>query len=102
MLVRLFPLFLLFGVVLAAPAAAQIDQRQANQQQRIDNGVASGTLTANEATRLQNQQTRIANTEDRMRASGGGLGYREGAYINARQNRASATIARKKRNARYN
>ena len=34
-----------------------IDQRQANQEQRIDQGIASGQLTQREAGRLEQQAT---------------------------------------------
>ncbi|MFO1296993.1 MAG: hypothetical protein U1F25_11305 [Rubrivivax sp.] len=50
----------------AAPAAAastpRIDQRQANQERRIDQGVASGQLTARRA--IEAQQGHIDRAED--------------------------------------
>ncbi len=59
----------------AAPAAAGastpgIDQRQANQEKRIDNGVASGQLTRREAHRLERQQHRINHAENQAKADG--------------------------------
>ncbi|MCL4723587.1 MAG: hypothetical protein KJZ90_04885 [Rhodocyclaceae bacterium] len=59
---------LLFSA-LSLPALAQvastprIDQRQANQQQRIEQGVQSGALTQQEAARLQHGQ-RIEHAQD--------------------------------------
>ncbi|HRE13254.1 MAG TPA: hypothetical protein PLD37_03560, partial [Usitatibacteraceae bacterium] len=51
------------AAALASPAFAQstprIDQRQANQEKRIDQGVASGSLTQQEAARLQKGQARV-------------------------------------------
>ena len=60
------------GLALAAPAMAdtRIDQRQANQQQRIEQGIRSGQLTAGEATRLERGQARIVRMERRALADG--------------------------------
>lgn len=61
---------------LAAPVVAQstetprLDQRQINQQNRIDQGVQSGTLNSNEQTRLNAGQQRIANREANAKADG--------------------------------
>jgi len=51
-------------------ATPRIDQRQANQQQRIDQGVASGNLTQQEAARMDKGQDRIQNMEDKAKADG--------------------------------
>lgn len=62
--------------VLALPALAQsssaprIDQRQDNQQQRIDQGVQSGALTEKEAARLDKGQQRVQNMENKAAADG--------------------------------
>jgi len=60
------------GLALAAPAMAdtRIDQRQANQEQRIEQGIRSGQLTAGEATRLERGQARIVRMERRALADG--------------------------------
>lgn len=47
-----------------------VDQRQANQERRIDQGVASGSLTHREANRLERGQQRVANMEARAKADG--------------------------------
>lgn len=63
------------ALVLPALAFAQantprVDQRQANQQQRIDQGVASGSLTQREANRLDRGQQHVENMENRAKADG--------------------------------
>ena len=46
------------------PAATpRVDQRQANQQQRIDQGVQSGQLTGKEAARLEKGQAQVEKKE---------------------------------------
>jgi hypothetical protein len=83
----------------AMPAEARINQRQNHQQQRIANGISKGSLTAREAVRLEQQQTRIARYEARSRADGGGLNFNERARIETLQDRSSRTIRNQKRDA---
>ena len=53
------------------PAATPgIDQRQANQQKRIDQGVKSGELTQKEAARLEKGQEKVQKMEDKAKADG--------------------------------
>ena len=47
-----------------------IDQRQINQQQRIDQGVQSGALTNREANHLEKSQERIQGMEDKAKSDG--------------------------------
>ncbi len=59
----------------AGPALAQtntpnIDQRQQNQQQRIDQGVQSGALTTREAARLEKGQEHVQTMENKAKADG--------------------------------
>lgn len=60
----------------ALPAAAQtqstprIDQRQQNQERRIDQGVKSGQLTGKEAVRLEKGQARVQKMENKATADG--------------------------------
>lgn len=64
-------LLLLAALPLAASAqTGLIDQRQANQQKRIDEGIKKGELTTSEASRLQKKQQRIEKMEDRAKADG--------------------------------
>jgi len=82
---------LMAATMIATPALAGVNGRQASQQHRIAQGWRSGELTGREAARLESQQHRIHRTEHRMRASGG-MNPRERARLLARQDRASANI----------
>ncbi|MCK9990240.1 MAG: hypothetical protein WA112_03255 [Rugosibacter sp.] len=55
---------------LAQTATPHIDQRQINQQQRIGQGVQSGTLTNREANHLEQAQERIQGMEDKAKGDG--------------------------------
>ncbi|HZV55763.1 MAG TPA: hypothetical protein VFF82_12575 [Rhodocyclaceae bacterium] len=85
----------------AVPAFAQsaatpgIDQRQANQERRIDQGVASGQLNARETARLERGQQRVENMETRAK-SDGVVTKGERAKIHAAQDRQSKRIYRQK------
>lgn len=65
-------------LILAVPLAAfaqntstpRVDQRQANQERRIEQGVQSGSLTPREAARLERGQAHVQNIEDRAKADG--------------------------------
>lgn len=93
-------LTVLTSAALANPTdSPRIDQRQINQEQRIDQGVASGSLTPREAGRLEAQQARIEQREQRLK-SDGVLTAKERARLARDQNRASKTIYRKKHNLR--
>lgn len=76
-----------------------IQQREVNQQNRIDQGIQSGQLTPHEAGRLEAQQARIQQSEARMK-SDGKLTRKERAKLTREQNRASRNIYRKKHNSR--
>ena len=76
-------------------ATPRIDKRQANQQKRIDQGIASGNLTQKEADRLKTEQARNARAEERAKADGV-VTKKERARLNARENRSSKHIARQK------
>lgn len=78
-----------------------VDQRQANQDKRIEQGVATGALRASEAARLEKQQDRIQTMEDKAKADGQ-VTRKERAKLHAAQDGASHTIARKKHNRRTN
>ncbi len=63
------------AIVLPTFAFAQantpgIDQRQVNQEHRIDQGIASGSLTQREANRLERGQQHVDNIENRAKADG--------------------------------
>lgn len=54
----------------ATTSTPRIDQRQANQAQRIEQGVASGALTARETQRLEHGQAHVQRMEDKAVADG--------------------------------
>jgi hypothetical protein len=91
------------GLVVAflhVPAMAQTDdpgiqKRMENQENRIEQGIASGQLTPRETGRLEAQQTKIKQDELRMK-SDGVLTAREQAKLTREQNRASRRIYRQK------
>ncbi len=86
---------LMTGMAFAEAEAPVIDQRQINQEQRIDQGIERGQLNEREADRLNNRQERINKLENRAK-SDGVMTKRERARITAAQDRASRHIAREK------
>jgi hypothetical protein len=91
-------------IATAAPALAdRIDARQANQMQRIEQGLRSGQLTRDEYHRLMDQQREIARLE-RILERDGRLSYSDRARLNYLQNQASASIWWEKHDSqtRYN
>lgn len=79
-----------------------VNRRQDNQQDRIYNGVQNGSLTQNEYDRLQNQQSKLAAQEARLRASGDGLSPAERARLEAEQDALSRNIHRQKNDGQSN
>jgi hypothetical protein len=82
----------------ATPSTPRVDQREANQQKRIDQGVASGQLTARETRRLERQQLRIARAESNAKADGV-VTPAERRQLQRMQDRASKNIYRQKHDA---
>ena len=80
------------GIALAQTA---IDARQAEQQRRINQGIASGQVNKAEAARLQQGQTRVQNMETKAMADGK-VTKKEAAQINHTQNQQSRKIFREK------
>ena len=76
-------------------AGARIDQRQANQQKRIDAGVKSGELNKKEAARMEKGQARVQKMEDKARADGK-IDKKEARKIEHAQDHQSKAIAREK------
>ena len=87
--------------VLVAPAWAQttstprIDQRQENQQRRIQQGEKSGALTPKEADRLEKGQARVQKMENKA-AADGKITAKERRKIEKAQDRQSRRIYREK------
>lgn len=56
--------------LLSVQAGASVDQRQVNQEMRIQQGVDSGALTAREAAKLERGQVGVQRMEARAAADG--------------------------------
>ncbi|MGC2196286.1 MAG: hypothetical protein WA628_16565 [Terriglobales bacterium] len=79
------------------PRVNQVNHREANQQKRIGNGVANGTLTSKQATHLEKRETAVQNREQAdMAKHNGHLTKTEQRGINRQQNRISRSIVRDK------
>jgi hypothetical protein len=79
--------------------AAVEAQRDANQQERIEQGLQSGQLSTKEAGRLEREEQHIDRQEAHALKSGGAVTPQEKARINREQNAVSNTIYRGKHNA---
>jgi hypothetical protein len=99
--------YVLAGVIVAAlsaPAFAQstdtkstprIDQRQANQEKRIEKGEKSGQLNQKEAARLEKGQAHVQKVEGKAVADGT-MTKKERAHIEHAQDVQSKKIYREK------
>ncbi len=76
-----------------------LERREDRQQDRINQGIGSGSLNRRETYHLEKQQARIDRTEDRFRSSGGKLTNRERGILERRYNRASRNIYHQKHDA---
>lgn len=74
----------------------RVNHRQTRQQLRINEGIAGGELTKKETLRLQNQQRKLANAEQRMRQSGDGLTVKEHIKLEKAQDQMSQNIYNQK------
>jgi broad specificity phosphatase PhoE len=78
----------------------EIAQRKENQQDRIAQGVASGSLTARETARLESKESALNQETRDMRAlDGGKLTPKDKAAVNQQQNRLSEGIYDQKHDA---
>jgi hypothetical protein len=88
------------GVALSAQArddsAAQAIHRDARQQERVAQGLASGELSRQEVARIELMQQRISAIEADALASGGGLRPHEADRIQREQNQIGQMIRRDK------
>ncbi|HEY2561183.1 MAG TPA: hypothetical protein VGI48_15855 [Caldimonas sp.] len=87
-----------FGAFAGGTATPRVDQREANQQARIDAGVASGQLTARETNRLDKQQAHVAAVEAKDKADGT-VTKAERKQLHRAQNRASKNVYEQKHDA---
>lgn len=89
----------LLGITHAnAQTTPRVDERQQNQQQRINQGVRSGELTRVETKEARQNQRNIKRSERRAK-SDGVVTQRERARLNHKQNRASLELKRDKQDA---
>lgn len=88
-------MLLMAGVAVAQAETLVIDQRQVNQEKRIDRGIASGQLNEREANRLIRQQEQINKMEGRTKADGV-VTNRERDRVDRAQDRVSRDIEREK------
>jgi len=88
----------------ALPALAQstpnIDQRQAVQQQRIEQGVASGELTQKEAAKLEQGQVKVERMEEKAK-SDGTVTAQERARLHHAQDKQSRRIRHEKHDRQH-
>ena len=78
----------------------RVDQREANQERRIDQGVAAGSLTPREANRLERGQQHVDNMENRAKADGV-VTRQERARLNHAQNVQSKRIYAQKHDRQH-
>ena len=83
------------------PGSAVEAQRDANQQDRIEQGLQSGALNTKEAGELERQEQRIDRQEANDLKQGGALTPQEKAQVNREQNHVSNEIYNKKHNGAY-
>jgi len=81
------------------PRVNEVNNREANQQDRIANGVKNGSLTPGQAAHLENREQHIENQQKRdMAAHNGHLTKAEQNQLNKEQNRTSRQIYKDKHN----
>jgi len=99
---NLFLVLVVAGALVSAACAQEIQQRKENQQDRIANGVANGSLTPHETANLENKEAGL-NREIRhdRRQNGGNLTNKEKARVNRQQNQLSRNVYRDKHNAAH-
>ena len=76
----------------------RVEQREANQQARIEQGVASGQLTPRETQHLEKQQAHVAKAESKAE-SDGVVTKPERKKLHRMQDRASRDIYHQKHDA---
>ena len=77
----------------------EVDNREANQQQRTANGLRSGQMTSGEAARTNRNQGRVdQQVHNERTANGGALSKQEKQQANKEQNKNSKQIYNEKHN----
>ena len=81
------------------PRVNEVNQREQNQQDRIAQGVKSGSLTPQEAANLEKGESKIQQQEKAdLQKNNGHLTAAEQAQLNKEENKESKRIHRKKHN----
>ena len=93
-------MFLAALIAAALPVAAQtqtpvVDQRQANQQDRIQQGVQSGQLTPKETAKLEKGQAKVETMKEKA-AADGKVTAKERKKLAKAQNKQSKKIYKEK------
>lgn len=95
----MFAALFVLGFTMASSAqnapASTVDKREANQKERIKEGVKSGELTKKEAKDLKKQQQHIKKAEAKANADGV-VTDAEKAKLDRKQDKASKKIAKQK------
>ncbi|MGB2668657.1 MAG: hypothetical protein WAK48_32025 [Candidatus Acidiferrum sp.] len=79
----------------------EVDDREANQQQRTVNGLRSGQMTSGEAAKTNSNQAKTAQqVHDERTANGGALDAKQKKQVNKEQNKNSKQIHNEKHNDR--
>lgn len=85
-----------------ATKPAGVNQRHANQQKRIGEGLENGSLTAGEAKQIENKETRINKEQSNMRkADDGKLTAADKAKLEGPENKVSKDIYAQKHDAQH-
>ncbi|HEX6703963.1 MAG TPA: hypothetical protein VF169_04315 [Albitalea sp.] len=87
-----------FAQAASAPQTPRVDQREANQDKRIQNGVASGQLNAKETYRLEKEQAAINKAETHAKADGK-VTKKERRRLHKMQDNASRDVYKQKHDA---
>jgi hypothetical protein len=83
------------------PVNSEVNARDRMQQERIGQGIKSGSLTASEAANLEHKEAALNREQRAMRATNGGkLSPGQKAVVNQQQNTMSRQIYNKKHNGR--
>jgi hypothetical protein len=81
------------------PRVNEVNQREANQQKRITNGINNGSLNAHETANLERREASVQKQEQAdMAKHNGHLTKTEQRQLNRRQDRISHSIYKDKHN----
>ena len=89
-----------FAQTPTTPVTPRVDKMQANQDKRIDQGAATGTLTPAEAARMEATQAKNDAAEARMKADGT-VTKKERARLLHRETVSSKKIYRQKHDRQH-